>query len=126
MEKRARGRPRGGGSKLNRTETVTIRLDPRLRYLAEIAARVQRRTVSSFIEWVIEKALEHVMLNEGTSSQIDLDFASALLWDPMRLIALPSWHSITRNYSRMMNRSCGNASMNVKLCGALTSIIEGS
>src|SRR5262249_33543146 len=82
MEKRARGRPRGGGSKLNRTETVTIRLDPRLRYLAEIAGRAQRRTVSSVMEWAFEKALEHIMLNEGTSSQIDLDLASALLWDP--------------------------------------------
>src|SRR5262249_43228067 len=82
MEKRARGRPSGGGSKLNRTETVTIRLDPKLRYLTELAARRQRRTVSSFIEWAIEKALSLVILDEGTQRAIDLDLASAILWDP--------------------------------------------
>ena len=47
----ARAQKDRGGSKLNRTETVTIRLDPKLRYLTELAARKQRRTVSSFIEW---------------------------------------------------------------------------
>lgn len=82
MEKRARGRPRGGGSKLQRTETVTLRLDPKLRYLTDLAARTQRRTVSSFIEWAITKVLDQVMLNEGTAAEIDLDVASALLWDP--------------------------------------------
>src|SRR5215467_4773736 len=77
MEKRARGRPRGGGSKLNRTETVTIRLDPKLRYLTELAARKQRRTVSSFIEWAIEQALSHVELDdEKTVAQ-----EAGILWD---------------------------------------------
>jgi hypothetical protein len=35
-----------------------------LRYLTELAARKQRRTVSSFIEWAIERALERVILRE--------------------------------------------------------------
>ena len=39
---------KGGGGKLARSETVTVRLDPKLRYLAELAARIQRRSVSSF------------------------------------------------------------------------------
>jgi len=82
MEKRARGRPSGGGSKLNRTETVTIRLDPKLRYLTELAARRQRRTVSSFIEWAIEHALPAVRLEEGPPEVTDLDLASVILWDP--------------------------------------------
>ena len=83
MEKRARGRPSGGGSKLQRTETVTLRLDPRLRYLTELAARRQRRTVSSFIEWAIEQALSLVMLPGDPSSEpIDLEYASIVLWDP--------------------------------------------
>lgn len=46
------------GSKLNRSETVTIRLDPRLNYLTDLAARCQRRTKSSFIEWVIKETLK--------------------------------------------------------------------
>jgi hypothetical protein len=80
MEKAAKGRPRGGGSKLNRTETVTMRLDPRLRYLTELAARKQRRTVSSFIEWAIEQALSHVTLDED--KDVKVIAASTRLWDP--------------------------------------------
>ncbi|MBT5943900.1 MAG: hypothetical protein HOK98_15380 [Rhodospirillaceae bacterium] len=46
-----------GGGRLNRSETVTVRLDPRLNYLCELAARTQRRTKSSFIETAIAEAL---------------------------------------------------------------------
>jgi hypothetical protein len=63
LQKPARGR-KGGGGKLTRSETVTVRLDPRLRYLAEVAARKQRRTVSSFIEWAVEEALSRVLLRQ--------------------------------------------------------------
>lgn len=52
-------------SKLTRSETVTVRLDPKLRYLAELAARKQRRTLSSFIEWAIEDSLQRVELLSG-------------------------------------------------------------
>ncbi|MDA9982903.1 hypothetical protein N9H39_09275 [Gammaproteobacteria bacterium] len=51
---------KSGGSKLTRSETVTVRLDPKLRYLAELAARTQRRTLSSYIEWTIDGSLEEV------------------------------------------------------------------
>ena len=47
---------KGGGGKLSRSETVTVRLDPRLRYLAELAARLHRRTLSSYVEWEIGRA----------------------------------------------------------------------
>ncbi len=50
---------KGGGGRLSRTETVTVRLDPKLRYIAEIAARVQRRTLSSYIEAALMEALVH-------------------------------------------------------------------
>lgn len=52
---------------LGRSVTVTVRLDPKLRYLAELAARQQRRTVSSFIEWAIEASLSKVEIAEKTS-----------------------------------------------------------
>ena len=55
------------GGKLSRSEVVTIRLDPKMRYLAELAARKQRRTVSSFIEWAIERSLKEVVLTEDFS-----------------------------------------------------------
>jgi hypothetical protein len=52
----AQGRGAKGGGKLSRSETVTVRLDPKLRYLAELAARLHRRTLSSYIEWAISNA----------------------------------------------------------------------
>ncbi len=83
MEKRARGRPRGGGSKLQRSETVTIRFDPKLRYLMEVAARKQRRTVSSFIEWSVEQTLSQVELTMADNETHDPVARAALwLWEP--------------------------------------------
>jgi len=66
-----------GGGKLTRSETVTVRLDPKLRYLAELAARRQRRTVSSYIEWAIEESLNRVLICEGKS----IADTAPTLWD---------------------------------------------
>jgi len=49
---------------------MTVRLDPRLRYLAEIAARQQRRTLSSYVEWAIEKSLDDVQLGDLPDSTV--------------------------------------------------------
>jgi hypothetical protein len=57
-------RARSQGGKLNRSETVTVRLDPKLNYLCELAARAQRRTKSSFIEWAVQEALRQVSIPE--------------------------------------------------------------
>lgn len=87
MERVAKSRSSGGGSKLNRSETVTIRLDPKLRYLTELAARKQRRTVSSFIEWAIERALDSIILREtyehfhGGTAETNLGDEAETLWD---------------------------------------------
>jgi len=71
-----------GGGKLSRSETVTVRLDPKLRYLAELAARKQRRTLSSFIEWAIEQSLEGISIQDGKKNKSsDLSRMSNLLWD---------------------------------------------
>ncbi len=81
-------KPRRGGGKLARTEIITVRLDPKLRFAAELAARRQRRSVSSFIEWILERGLEdfhlftpddstrydhHVSLNGVVSDVWDID-----------------------------------------------------
>jgi hypothetical protein len=71
---------RGGGGRLSRSETVTVRLDPKLRYLAELAARKQRRTLSSFIEWVIEESLNSINLENAEGSR-NIASQSAELWD---------------------------------------------
>lgn len=76
---------KGGGGKLSRTETVTVRLDPKLRYLAELAARKQRRTVSSYIEWAIEESLKYVLIDEdktfGGQNNKSIADEAANLWD---------------------------------------------
>jgi hypothetical protein len=73
---------RGGGSKLSRSETVTVRLDSKLRYLAELAARKQRRTLSSFIEWSIEETLKQVRFVETTDfGNPSIADEASQLWD---------------------------------------------
>jgi hypothetical protein len=52
-----------GGGKLGRSETVTIRLDPKMNYLAELAARSQRRTKSSLIEAALTDAMNQIRVD---------------------------------------------------------------
>lgn len=59
---------RGPGSRLGRSETVSIRLDPRLNYLCELAARSQRRTKSSFIEATIDEKIESMQIHNWRDS----------------------------------------------------------
>jgi hypothetical protein len=75
-------RRKGGGGKLARSETVTVRLDPKLRYLADLAARKQRRTLSSYIEWAMEDSLSRITLHEdGNHRLITLGEEAPNLWD---------------------------------------------
>jgi hypothetical protein len=72
----------GAGGKLARSEVVTVRLDPRLRYGVELAARKHRRTASSFIEWSIEQALKQVVIREGEyNSVFTADDVLEEVWD---------------------------------------------
>jgi hypothetical protein len=77
---------KGGGGKLSRSETVTVRLDPKLRYLAELAARLHRRTLSSYIEWAIKASLDAEPLRPAgyTVEQADgitIGSEAEALWD---------------------------------------------
>jgi hypothetical protein len=66
-----------------KSEVVTVRLNPKVKYLAELAARRQLRTLSSFVEWAIEDSLLRVPLtyNEiGDAALTIADMASSL-WD---------------------------------------------
>lgn len=69
---------KSGGGKLSRSETVTVRLDPKLRFAAELAARKHRRTLSSFIEWAVEESVQNVCLNGLKATAYD---AIDLVWD---------------------------------------------
>ena len=69
------------GNKLARSEITTIRLDPKLRYLAELAARKQRRSLSSFIEWAVEDTLARVPVREGPDWMTSVMAEAEHLWD---------------------------------------------
>lgn len=79
----AENKRRGGGSKLARTETVQVRLDPKLRFAAELAAAKERRTLSSFVEWAVERAVREVSV---TKDEKDVPLSAAFIaqevWDP--------------------------------------------
>ncbi len=98
---------KSGGGKLNRNQTVTVRLDERLRYLAELAARHQRRTLSSFIEWAIEEALDKVDLGIDPSdeSRVTLATAGWALWDvdeADRMVKLATQEPTLLNYEEQI------------------------
>ena len=67
-----------------KSEIVTVRLDPKLKYLAEMAARRQRRPLSSFIEWAVEQSLFQVYPAHDPSPSSEpvsfMDMANTL-WD---------------------------------------------
>jgi hypothetical protein len=79
---RAARRPSKTSKNKRKSEVVTVRLDPKLKYLAELAARRFRRTLSSYIEWAIEDSLSrvHLKFNPSDSSSTVADEASSL-WD---------------------------------------------
>jgi hypothetical protein len=74
-----------GGGKLTRSEVVTVRMDSQLHYLAELAARKHRRTLSSFIEWAVQQSFKTVELYHGNGYNNDesvfLNEVEGRLWD---------------------------------------------
>ena len=90
-----------------RTEVFAMRLDPKLKYLAEIAARKQRRSLANFIEWSMEQTLGAVQLFEsedGLQNRSVLDEANRL-WDlepSDRLIKLAENYPDLLNYEEQI------------------------
>lgn len=94
---------RGAGGKMSRSETVTVRLDPKLRYLAELAARIHRRTLSSYIEWAVEQSLEKVNIHiaeHGGDEDLSLKAESRLLWD---VDESERFIKLARHYPELLN-----------------------
>jgi hypothetical protein len=75
----------GGGGKLARSVIVTVRMDSQLHYLAELAARKHRRTLSSFVEWAVQQSFKSVEMYHGSGyNQDETVFLSDMetkLWD---------------------------------------------
>jgi hypothetical protein len=90
-----------------RTEVFAMRLDPKLKYLAEIAARKQRRSLANFIEWTIEQALGQVNLEEGGFNDRGITVAemSAKLWaldESDRLVQLANLYPDLLTYEEQL------------------------
>lgn len=88
-----------------KTESLSIRIDPRLRYALELLSRHQRRAVTGVVEWIIDRTLrdETVTLNGN-----DASFADAMrhLWHPNELnrivaLALHAPELLTYEESRL-------------------------
>jgi len=63
-----------------RSAVVSVRLDPKLRFATELAARKQRRTVSSYIEWAVEQAIK-AEANEGDPFSETIKAVVDCVWD---------------------------------------------
>lgn len=61
MEKK---KSKGAGGKLARSEIIQARLSPKVKFVAEILARLERRTLSSQIETILEKT--------ATNTEVDI------------------------------------------------------
>jgi hypothetical protein len=78
-----------------RSETLTVRLTPRMKYGLELQARKQHRTLAGVVEWAIERGLYHEtdgLLKEmditnsvsGTVEKAKLNLLE-WLWDPSEI-----------------------------------------
>ncbi len=72
---------RGGGGKLTRTEVVQVRLDPKLRFAAELAAAKERRTLSSFIEWAVQQAVNYLEVTRQQEQPFTAQAVANIVWD---------------------------------------------
>ena len=48
-----------------KTETLTLRLDPKSKFAIELLARDQKRTLAGVIEWAVQKALNDQIITTG-------------------------------------------------------------
>ncbi len=88
-----------------RTKTVGVRLNPKLKYAAELAAREQRRSLSSFIEWAVQEAIDRVSLvGHGQPPSTARD-VMPLVWDispSTRLVKLAIYFSGLLTYDEQV------------------------
>jgi hypothetical protein len=80
-----------------KTETLSLRLNPKTRFMLEFMARAMRRSVTSVVELAIEEAAEKTSLNDGTGYNTGSTWKD--FWDPeeairsIKLISNSKWAS---------------------------------
>jgi hypothetical protein len=83
--KRRTAGPRDPKQSPKRTEMVSVRLAPKVRYAADIAARSQRRSISSLIEVAVAAYLPGIEVRESDGEderRMKLMKLMESLWDP--------------------------------------------
>ena len=87
---------KGGGGKLNKSETVQVRFDPILKMAAELAAAGERRTLSNFTEIAVEKSVKQsVVAMDKDGNAVDAFHVANECWnsDPcIRLSTLVKYY----------------------------------
>lgn len=95
------------------TVSVSLRIDPRIKYGIDLAARIQKRTVTGVVEWAVERALADVTMPpsifiEDEDPDAPTDLASHLddlLWSPsegVRLVLLASRYPSLLSYEESL------------------------
>ena len=79
--------------KKGKTDNITVRVEPRLRYLTMLAARQQHRSLSALIEWAVQEQLK-TMKVDGTPL-LDLDLWDVDEEDRLKLLALNAPNLLT-------------------------------
>lgn len=82
-----------------KTEVLSLRVDPRVKYGLELLARLQRRSTTGVVEWAIQKAFEAELFMDGPTYDQQENLADALpyLWhinEVERLVALGTSNSL--------------------------------
>lgn len=105
-----------------RTEVFAMRLDPQLKYLAELLARKQRRSMANLIEWALETVLRNNSIDDSGNTAWD---AGSTLWDvseSRRFVNLATHYPELLNYeeqcylSTVKNYSLDNPNDGPRLC----------
>lgn len=92
MAKRRQGR-------MAKTQTVPVRLDPVLKWAAELAAAKERRSLNSFVEWAVEQAVKRVSIWQGIGGINDV-LQDISAWE----VANDCWHILPMKRLKQLNQ----------------------
>lgn len=68
--------------RLVKSEIIPVRIDPQLRMAVELAAGRERRTLSSLIEWTIERAMREYEVATEQGQPVSAWRIAELCWHP--------------------------------------------
>lgn len=68
--------------RLVKSEIIPVRIDPQLRMAAEMAAGRERRTLSSLIEWALERAMREYEVAAENGQPVSAWRVAELCWHP--------------------------------------------